>query len=115
MVVVDEGQAQRKAAGPDPRCLGHVLEGSIFLVVQQEHSTVHGQRDINEAVVVVIASRAPDRVHGGIETGFLSHVLELSAQVVEEDQPSFWPIVGKEYVNSTVIVVIEKARTGTEE
>jgi hypothetical protein len=52
-------------------------------------------------------------VHSGIETGFPGHILELSTQVVEESHPAFWSIVGKEYANPAVIVVIKEASAWT--
>jgi len=99
VVVVDEGQAQRKTASLDPRCLGHVLEVPFFSLCSKEHSTVHGQRDICESVVVVVAGRASDACIVGSNRFSWSHPRTFHPGCGREPPSAFWSIVGKEYAN----------------
>src|ERR1035437_1738659 len=93
------------------RGLSHVLERSIFLVVQQDHATREADRNIYAAIVVIVANGTTDPMQARVESGLLGIILKLAiTQIAIKTEASFWAIIGDKDVWLSISAIVQKAR-----
>ena len=70
MIVINKGQPCVEAFDFSSRCLGGILKGAVFLVVQQQDTIFETYGQIRSTIVVVITGGTADCMKCRIEPSF---------------------------------------------
>src|SRR5262249_58256514 len=87
-------------------------EGAVAVVPVEDVGPQRGHKDVDEAVIVVVAERTPHSVRGTADAGLLGYVRELSGAVVVEELV-LPRRVDEVDVEPAIVVVVEEPAPGS--
>ena len=115
MVVIDERETHVSRFTLYTSHCRYILEHTVLLVMQQEHTTVKADRKVCETVIVVIPSGASNAVEARVKARLHRHIFEPAAEIVVKRNAPSSAIVGQKDVGTAIAVVVEEASAWGEE